>query len=82
MKKDSIILTLLLATSVATMAVTSIFAPKNDTSTEQTSWTEFCKARGYDPASEDEKTIAEYLDTWVGSVEEERAFNHLPAQEN
>lgn len=48
---------------------------------EEISWVEFCKARHYDPHTEDEEIINEYLDTWVGSVEEERAFNNLPAQE-
>lgn len=48
---------------------------------EEISWVEFCKARHYDPHTEDEEIINEYLDTWVGSVEEERVFNNLPAQE-
>lgn len=49
--------------------------------TEEISWVEFCKARNYDPHTEDKEIINEDLDTWVGSVEEEQAFNHLPAQE-
>lgn len=48
---------------------------------EEISWVEFCKARHYDPHTEDGEIINEYLDTWVGSVEEERVFNNLPAQE-
>ena len=44
------------------------------------SWEIFCQARGYDPHTKDEEIINEFLDTWVGSVEEEKAFNHLKAQ--
>ena len=48
---------------------------------EEISWVEFCKARGYDIHDNRDEIINEFLDTWVGSVEEERAFNNLPAQE-
>lgn len=50
-------------------------------SSEDLSWIEFCKARGYDVHEQSDEIINEFLDTWVGSVEEERAFNNLPAQE-
>lgn len=82
MKKDAIILVVLLVASIATMIITSIYSPK---STEQTndelSWTEFCKARGYDVHDHSDQVVNEYLDTWIGSTEEEKAFNHLPAVE-
>lgn len=45
------------------------------------SWIEFCKAKGYDVNDNREEIINEFLDTWRGSVEEERAFNNLPALE-
>ncbi|MDE5871182.1 MAG: hypothetical protein K2H22_04445 [Muribaculaceae bacterium] len=45
------------------------------------SWIEFCKARGYDIDDQSEEIVNEFLDTWRGSVEEERAFNNLPALE-
>lgn len=48
---------------------------------EEISWAEFCKARGYDVSDNRDEVINEFLDTWVGSVEEEQAFNNLPAQE-
>lgn len=48
---------------------------------DEISWIEFCKARGYDVHDESDEIINEFLDTWVGSVEEERVFNNLPAQE-
>lgn len=48
---------------------------------EEISWAEFCKARGYDIHDNRDEIINEFLDTWVGSMEEERAFNNLPAQE-
>lgn len=48
---------------------------------DEISWIEFCKARGYDMHDNRDEVINEFLDTWVGSVEEEHAFNNLPAQE-
>ncbi len=46
---------------------------------EEISWIEFCKAPGYDVHDQNEEIVNEFLDTWRGSVEEERAFNNLPA---
>ncbi len=54
---------------------------KPQPTSEEISWNEFCKARGYDNTTTDEEVINEFLDTWRGSVEEERAFNNLPALE-
>ena len=48
---------------------------------DEISWIEFCKARGYDIHDNRDEIISEFFDTWVGSVEEEHAFNNLPAQE-
>lgn len=48
---------------------------------EEISWNEFCKARGYDCNTNDDEIINEFLDTWVGSAEEKRVFNNLPALE-
>lgn len=48
---------------------------------EEISWIEFCKARGYDVNDDSEEIVNEFLDSWRGSVEEERAFNNLPASE-
>lgn len=50
-------------------------------SPEEISWIEFCKARGYDIHDDRDEIINEFLDAWVGSVEEERVFNNLPAME-
>ena len=41
---------------------------------EEISWVEFCKHKGYDPHTENEEIINEYLDTWVGSSIEEEAL--------
>lgn len=38
------------------------------------SWSSFCAARGYDINDNTYPAINEYLDTWCGSEEEERAF--------
>lgn len=48
---------------------------------EEISWVEFCKARGYDSDNHSDEIENEFLDSWVGSVEEEKAFNRLPAIE-
>lgn len=48
-------------------------------SAQEISWVEFCKARHYDPHTEDEQIIDEFLDTWVGSCEEENALTHIPS---
>lgn len=48
---------------------------------EEISWIEFCKAKGYDVNDNSEEIVNEFLDTWRGSVEEEKAFNNLPALE-
>lgn len=47
---------------------------------EDISWIEFCKARGYDVLDESPETVNEYLDTWCGSVEEEAALNAFEAE--
>ena len=47
---------------------------------EEISWVEFCKYKRYDIHTEDEEIVNEFLDTWVGSVEEEQAFNNIPTQ--
>ena len=38
------------------------------------SWNSFCDARGYDRNDNTYTAVNEYLDTWCGSVEEEKAF--------
>lgn len=68
----------------AVMAASMILASASPASpdvpdTREISWTLFCESRGYDPADKNNETINEYLDTWVGSIEEEHAFNNLPA---
>lgn len=54
--------------------------PRQDSITASASWILFCNARGYDPSTEDPEAIDEYLDAWVGTTEEEKAFNRLPAE--
>lgn len=38
------------------------------------SWTAFCAARGYDLNDNTYTAMNEYLDSWIGSSEEEQAF--------
>ena len=84
--KDSIRLTVFSLGFASLMAAAMYFPTINaDTriqSPEQVSWIEFCKARGYDSETSDTAVIDEYLDTWVGSIEEEHVFNNLPAMED
>lgn len=67
--------------SWAMLGMADNFKVSSPLTPEEISWIEFCKARHYDPHTEDEEIINEYLDAWVGTVEEERVFNHLPALE-
>lgn len=39
------------------------------------SWKAFCVSRNYDINTTDSEIIDEYLDAWMGSVEEEQAIN-------
>lgn len=38
------------------------------------SWNAFCDARGYDRNDNTYPALNEYLDTWCGSAEEEKAY--------
>lgn len=72
---------------IAGLMAVSCYLPSNTEqlpaalTSDELSWIEFCKARGYDTHDNRDEIINEFLDTWVGSMEEERAFNNLPAQE-
>lgn len=84
--KDTIRLSLLGFGIAGLMATACLMKPattnnSESLTSEEISWIEFCKARGYDVRDERDEIINEFLDTWVGSVEEEQAFNNLPAQE-
>ncbi|MBD5339373.1 MAG: hypothetical protein HDR98_09705 [Bacteroides sp.] len=84
--KDLIRITILGACAAAIIAVASVDdVPETDQPVTLTpaelSWVEFCRHKGYDPQTRQVEIIDEFLDTWRGSVEEEQAFNNLPAQE-
>lgn len=66
------ILTLALATALLTDCTTNKVAL--DDLRAEISWNAFCDARGYDLNDTNYPAINEYLDTWCGSVEEEKAF--------
>ncbi len=42
--------------------------------TAEASWNAFCAARGYNPSDNTYNAVNEYVDTWCGSAEEERAL--------
>ena len=76
MKKYTILIILL--TSALSSCNTSKLAQASDTERGEISWNAFCDARGYDrDDNRDDNTFSavnEYLDTWCGSVEEEKAY--------
>lgn len=79
MKKDIIRLTLIGLGIVAIMTAAVLWTVPNQEAPsaltpEEISWIEFCKARGYDIHNATQQMEIEFLDTWVGSVEEEEAL--------
>lgn len=73
--------TIMLTIALATMALTSCRTATTATDTAalenlryEISWQAFCETRGYDLNDMTYTTTNEYLDAWVGSVEEEEAF--------
>lgn len=69
----------LLIAALALGIVNSLFAchSERDNSRahrEYVSWISFCAARGYNPESRTYDIDNEYMDTWVGSVAEEKAL--------
>lgn len=73
--------TRILTIAIATMALTSCRTATtvNDTTALENlryeiSWQAFCETRGYDLNDMTYPATNEYLDVWVGSVEEEEAF--------
>ena len=82
--KKLVHLTAIAVASAALFSVASFWSDRSKevpvhTDSVELSWIEFCKARGYDVNDNRDEIINEFLDTWRGSVEEERAFNNLPA---
>ncbi len=47
---------------------------------EEISWVEFCRHNGYDPHTQNDTVINEFLDTWRGSALEEEALARHGAQ--
>lgn len=73
--------TIMLTLALATMALTSCKTATTTTDTTalknlryEISWKAFCETRGYDLNDMTYTATNEYLDAWVGSVEEEEAF--------
>lgn len=71
MKKATIIIAL--AATLAGCSTSKNYALPERTNYEF-SWCSFCESRGYDMAERNGHAYDEYLDTWVGSTEEETAF--------
>lgn len=79
MKKDIIHIALLaLGVGIIMTAAALWRNPVKETpaqlSPEEISWIEFCKARDYDIHNPTQQMEVEFLDTWVGSTEEEEAL--------
>ena len=82
MKHDITLATLGLAIA-AIIAVNLPASPANNTpdlDPDDISWTEFCRVNGYDPDDNSADIVAEYLDTWAGSADEEQALSRLGIQ--
>ena len=80
MKKATIILALVAILFTGCSSSKTLCPAKNSSQTTldshraDVSWSAFCTARGYDLNDTNYPAINEYLDTWCGSVEEEKAF--------
>ncbi len=77
--KDTIRMTAMSLALAATMATAMYLPSKSVTvpttlTTEEISWIEFCRHKGYDIHSDDEEILIEYLDCWCGSTVEEEAL--------
>jgi hypothetical protein len=44
---------------------------------EQASWSAFCATHGYNTNTTNQNILDQYLDTWVGSTEEEKALTNI-----
>ncbi len=71
--KTKIILIVLTASILTACTSTKLFKASDDIRCE-TSWSAFCASRGHDRDDNSSSVINEYLDTWCGSVEEEKAL--------
>lgn len=72
MKKATIIIAL--AATLAGCTTTRNYEPLPERTNYEFSWCSFCESRGYDVADRNGQAYDEYLDTWVGSTEEETAL--------
>lgn len=72
MKKYIILIAL--SAAMLTDCTSTKLASVSDNERGEISWNAFCDARGYDRNDNTYTAINEYLDTWCGSVEEEKAF--------
>lgn len=71
--KTKIILIVLTASILTACTSTNLFKASDDIRCE-TSWSAFCATRGHDRNDTASAIVDEYLDTWCGSVEEEKAL--------
>lgn len=71
-KKTSFVI---LALALLAGCTTNKLASVSDELRGEISWNAFCDAHGYDRNDNTYHTVNEYLDTWCGSVDEEKAFS-------
>lgn len=48
-----------------------------DDEVDSISWSAFCRCRGYKLNDYSDKAITEYLDAWIGTVDEEESLDSL-----
>lgn len=75
MKKTRIIIPILLASAALCGCASGRASDTNtDLVRSELSWATFCATRGHHIDDRTPSTINEYLDSWVGSAQEEEAF--------
>lgn len=71
------ILTIVTVAAILSGCNSAKLANVTDEERGEISWAAFCAARGYDINDHTYPTVNEFLDSWCGSVEEEKAFINL-----
>lgn len=58
-------------------STTAKAAKYTDDEVDSISWSAFCRCRGYKLNDYSDKAINEYLDAWIGTVDEEESLDSI-----
>lgn len=58
-------------------ATNTTTAKYTDEEVDSLSWSAFCRCRGYKLNDYSDKAVTEYLDAWMGTVDEEESLDSL-----